>query len=228
MIIRERPLSPVERMCATPAPTQQSETVATPATGLTFDERTHTYRWDGEWMFSVSKVLRDSGLAPDFAGIDPVVLEKARNRGIAVHALTEAIDGGEYPEIPTELAGYVEGYRLFKRESGFELIAAELMVGHKKYGFAGRLDRLGWIGDQRTIADLKCVAMVAHQSTSLQLGAYAGGYEYLHPTQSVQQLMAVQLRPNGTYTIHLYSPSECWRVFLAALEVAKWRRAHNK
>ena len=82
--------SKVERMCAAPVATQQPS-------GLTFDEARHVSHWDGQWVFSVSKVLRDSGLAPDFAGIDPAVLEKARNRGIAVHELTDAVERGEHP-----------------------------------------------------------------------------------------------------------------------------------
>ena len=225
MIVSDkRSPSPVEQMVlagstAPPGTPTQS--------GLTFDEQRHIYRIDGEWVPSVSKVLRDSGIAPDFAGIDPAVLEKARNRGVAVHALTEAIDAGEHPAIPDELAGYIKSYRAFCRESHFDLVTAELMVGHKELGFAGRMDRLGWMGSDRTILDIKCVATVAHQSTAVQLGAYAGAYEYTYPTQPVQNIMAVQLRPDGTYRIYPYSLAEGWRVFQAALIVAQWRRAHK-
>lgn len=213
--------SQIERQCAPRAP-------VVPQSGLTFDEVRHIYRWDGHWVFSVSKVLRDSGLAPDFAGIDPAVLEKARNRGVAVHGAIDAITRGESPTIPAELTGYVAAYRAFRSESRFELVASELMVGHKEHGFAGRLDQLGWIGDQRTIADIKCVATIAHQSTAVQLGGYVGGYEYLHPTQPVHQILAVQLRPDGAYRIYPYPPAECWRIFLAALAVAQWKRTHER
>lgn len=169
----------------------------------------------------VTHILREMGLSPSFAGIDPAILEHARQRGEAVHKACEVIDRGE-PERPwlkhEEAAPYVIAYRHFRAESGYQVEATEEQVEHVALGYRGRLDMRGQLHGVRTVIDRKATAQVP-ASTAIQCAAYA-----LALPVPCTAIAALHLRRDGTYRLIQYDFDESRRVWLAALEVFRWQQ----
>ena len=138
-----------------------------------FDETTHTYTLDGKELPSVTHIIRY--LAVDKANnADPNMALIARERGSAVHEATVMYDySGEIPDdFPAEYAPYLEAYVQFVRDykPGWELI--EHQMGNATLGFAGTLDRFGFIDGKLCILDIKTRYKVDIPSLSAQLTAY--------------------------------------------------------
>ena len=138
-----------------------------------FDEITHTYTLDGKELPSVTHIIRY--LAVDKANnADPNMALMARERGSAVHEATVMYDySGEIPDdFPAEYAPYLEAYVQFARDYKpcWELI--EHQMGNVTLGFAGTLDRFGFIDGKWCILDIKTSYKVDIPSLSAQLTAY--------------------------------------------------------
>ena len=138
-----------------------------------FDESTHTYTLDGKELPSVTHIIRY--LAVDKANnADQNMAMIARERGSAVHEATVMYDySGDIPDdFPAEYAPYLEAYVQFVRDykPGWELI--EHQMGNATLGFAGTLDRFGFIDGKLCILDIKTRYKVDIPSLSAQLTAY--------------------------------------------------------
>lgn len=168
----------------------------------------------------VTHILRMTGLSPSFAGIDPAILEHARQRGEAVHKVCEAIDRGEIePWLEHDEAGpYVLAYRRFLAESGYQVEATEEQVEHVVLGYRGRLDMRGQLHGVRTVIDRKATAQVP-ASTAIQCAAYA-----LALPVPCTAIAALHLRRDGTYQLIQYNFEQSRRVWLAALEIFRWQQ----
>jgi hypothetical protein len=197
---------------------------------LTFDEIRHTYQLEPSGMIlpSVSKILRESGLAPDLSQIPPAILETARRRGIAVHAIAEVIDGGGDPDIEPGLEPYADAYRLFLRESGYRPEKTEHMVYHPELLYAGRLDSGGWMNQQRFIIDRKATADMDRVATPVQLAAYTGAYLAMTPGEHVEMMAGLHLRRDGTYRLHVWDFESYWETWQAPVKIYRHKRQHRK
>lgn len=68
-----------------------------------FNKDTHEYKVNGAKATSVTTLLRESGLAPNFDFVDPLVLERARLRGDAIHfQIEDALKNEDYYEMQRE------------------------------------------------------------------------------------------------------------------------------
>ncbi len=155
---------------------------------LEFEEETHTYRLDGKIIPSVTEILTDVGLYPDFSMTDPWYAE----RGSLVHLATHYYDNGtlDPDSIDDEIHGYLKSYLEFKNVYLFDVKESEMRVHDPIYWYAGTADKLGdidWDGQRReALPDLKCgppeygyqfqiagysMARGLHHST-LRLGVY--------------------------------------------------------
>ena len=138
-----------------------------------FDEATHTYTLDGKELPSVTHIIRY--LAVDKANnADPNMALMARERGSAVHEATVMYDySGEIPDdFPAEYAPYLEAYVQFCRDYQIKWELIEHQMGNATLGFAGTLDRFGFIDYKLCILDIKTSYKVDIPSLSAQLTAY--------------------------------------------------------
>lgn len=100
----------------------------------------------GRWRESLIREGRD----PD------AEVRDAANRGTAIHALTEAIDLGARAECPPDLLPFIAAYRDWKAEHVRTVEATERLVVHRRFMYAGTLDKLVVLTDgRRVILDLK-------------------------------------------------------------------------
>jgi hypothetical protein len=176
----------------------------------------------------VTDILADVGLGPDLSRVPAGVLEAARGRGTAVHALIEAHHYGylEDAAITPEAAPYFSGYLKFLAESGHEPLRSEFEVVHPAWAYRGHPDRVGWLNGRRIIPDWKCTDSVDLPPARLQLTGYRLAWNAMHPTEPVDLLAVVQLRPDGTYAFHDLAPQD--DLFLAAVLVYRARQERRR
>jgi post-segregation antitoxin (ccd killing protein) len=137
---------------------------------LTFDEGPHLYRWNGEPVPSVTQIIKPLS---SFDHVDPDVLERARQEGVAVHKMVELAcrDELDEPGLPEWLRPYLAAWRAFVAETGFVLDASEERVYHLDYRYAGTLDLRGRTRvHPRGLFDLKR-SFAAGRAIGVQLAA---------------------------------------------------------
>lgn len=173
--------------------------------------------------------MRAAGLAPEYADIPPAVLERARNRGIAVHAACEAMDKDEpLPPLTDEVKPYVNAYTQFRYDTGLAVIATEEPLHHPHLLYGGIPDLIGTLNKSNAVLDRKSTVDVNHTAVSVQTAAYRGAWNALHPTQPAQDTYALHLRRDGTYRLHRYDADEAWSIFMAALSIWRFKRRQRK
>ena len=130
----------------------------------------HKYWFGDRELTSVSKVIR-TVYPTDYSAVDPVVLETARVRGVAVDEYFSAyLTTGEVTVMPGEREDVLDRLdRLIDwwEKSGMVAREVQATVFHEGDGVAGTFD----IGTEELIVDLKNVSAL-NQSYILQLGAY--------------------------------------------------------
>lgn len=194
---------------------------------ITFEASGHIYRVNGIAVRSVTKILADAGIS-DFSGVRPEVLRYAQERGTKVHRAAEFSDQNDLDEstLDPKIGGYVEGWRKFRRDSGFVPRLIESIVYCPKFVYIGCLDREGLMPKfGPTVLDLKTGEEC--ESWPIQIAAYvraAVGERYCMGHRRA----AVQLRKNGTYNLLMYPQRDFardWDRFRRALQETRQQAA---
>ncbi len=191
-----------------------------------FDKADHSY-WLGKTrLIGVSDAIQAAGLK-DFSRIAPDVLEHARQRGTAVHSACHYLDEGDldWATVSPEIEPYVRAWERFKKETGVELLGIEKPLFHATLGYAGTPDRVVNLYPHKGIIDLKTYAPDA--VTGIQLA----GYSYLEfgpqPTLDAPKRWGLWLKDDGKYSLKTYEDRGDERIFLACLDLCKWKRSQK-
>lgn len=157
-------------------------------------------------MPSVTQIV-DVITASERSAINPAVLAQAARRGTLVHEYTESIDYGiplEEIEIEPELAGYVQAWLRFKRDWLFTPLHIEKPLYDAEAGYAGRIDRIGTVNGNLGIVDVKTTTSF-DRLAKIALACQLYGYGCLcigNLMPHIDFLYGVQLKKDGTYTVH--------------------------
>lgn len=189
-------------------------------TGLTFDEASHTYRFNGNVVPGVTSVLSP---LTDFSRVPPHVLEAASNFGKAVHRACELDDLGELDEaaLDAALVPYLQAWRKFSAEHAVEWDQIEQPIYHPTLRYAGTPDRFGKVRGQIAVVDIKSTAAL-YPAVGPQLSAYA--HALVHP---YADRIAVQLKADGTYVAKPYTDPADFPVFASLLTLRNWCARHS-
>lgn len=184
---------------------------------LSFDPEMHRFQLDGRPVPSVTQVLKGAGLIDDrwFS-------EYTANRGQQVHLACQLYDENDLDEetLDPVLAGYLEGWKRFRAETGVEITLIERHVYSVCLQYAGILDRCGFINEESTIIDIKSGAV------PWWVGAQMSAYQNtLDPPP--KNRLAVQLTPEGKYNLHWFKDRHDWHIFKCCLEIEHLKRRHN-
>lgn len=141
---------------------------------LMFDQASHTYFLDGPQVPSTTGVLRDSGLI-NLDRIPPFILERARKRGSAVHALVHFLneDDLDWSSVDEAYLPYLNAWMAYRLERKLRVLLCEYRIASRRHRVAGTLDLLcdiagdGWLIDYKT-GDPEDVA------ADFQTGSYLG------------------------------------------------------
>lgn len=220
----------------------------------------HSYRLDGEKVPGVTTVLKSLASPALVAWAGNTVAEAAINewdrlaampparrlaelkgapnrhrnaaavRGTRIHALAEHLQAGTPVDVPDELLGPVEAVARCLDQWQIETVAAELVLAHTGYRYAGTSDLFGEspkLG--RFLLDWKTGKGV-YKEAALQLSAYRfadlatdGENDLFVP--EVDRVLVAHVLPD---TVELYpvdaGPST-WRAFLHILATHRWEAA---
>jgi hypothetical protein len=187
---------------------------------LTFDEATHTYRYDGHPIPSVTQILKPLA---DFSSVPKEILEAKRKLGQDVHLATELEDNGTLDEatVDAKVLPYLQAWRKFKEERGFLVLEAETKVCSVPHQFAGTLDRIGAMDQHDWLLDIK-TSYEIHPAVGPQTAAYkeARGLEHLRRA-------VVRLGPDGEYEFKELTSPRDWVAFQACKLIHRFKMEHK-
>jgi hypothetical protein len=180
---------------------------------LTFDVATHTYRYSGRVVPSVTQVLRP---IDNFDRVDPELLERARAFGSHVHAATDLFDREDLDEedLDANLLPYLSAYKLVLSETGFVVTHSEQRLYNARQRYAGTLDKRGTWKGTTWLLDLKSGAVP--RSVGLQTSAYQQACE-----EKPKKRLCLQLMRNRYRLIKCEEASD-WSFFVSFLNTYKF------
>lgn len=178
----------------------------------------HRYLVDGVERPGVTSILRANGLM-DVSHFT----ETAAARGTAVHLGCQLIDDGELDDvtIAPEIAPYLTAYRDFLAHMQPEWLYVEMLVADPVLGYAGTLDRAGFLRGEPVIADIKTGEVPPW--AGLQLAAY----RRCLPTPDRWRRYVLRLMGDGRWSWLPENDPHDERVFLSALVVQQWQATHG-
>lgn len=194
--------------------------------GLEFDESTHTYRFDGVAIPSVSKVMEPlSGVK--YAGINQKTMERAAAKGSSVHESIELFVAFGTKDVNPEHGGYFDAFMDWWNERKPSVVAAELRVYHSILQYGGTLDLLAYIDGKLTLVDYKTTSAVSDMTWGVQLEAYDRALAS-HGID-VDEKLILHLRKNGAYKEFPYKAKDTkrWRVFESLKRVYDYVKAYK-
>lgn len=166
---------------------------------LKFYDEGHIYELNGVVIPSVSELLRF--LSREVYGeIDKYVLDRAAERGTAVHAATQALDETGSVDVTDDIAGYVEAYAKFRREHAVEWEYIEKPIAEPEMLYAGTIDRAGLVDGKKAILDIKTNAAVKKMLVKAQLNGYAKLTATINFVP--EKLYCLQLTKEGKYRLY--------------------------
>lgn len=179
---------------------------------LTFESGTHTYRLNGIIIPSVTTVL---GPLNDlkYSGIGEKTLEKAADKGSAVHeAIENWIEFG-IEDIEPEHRGYFDAFLKWWKEYNPIPVATERKLYHRVMRYGGTIDFLAYIEDELTLIDFKTTYVMNDMTFGVQLEAYSQALKSFGI--QVQRKRILQLKKDGTFEYREYPAIDSirWRVF---------------
>lgn len=165
---------------------------------IIFREEDHKYFLNGEEIPSVSELTRF--LSREIYGeADPIALQRAAEKGTAVHDALQTLDEDGEVEVPDEYAGYVQAYMNFHHEHDVRWEMIEQIVHTDK--FAGRLDRYGYVDGKPCIVDFKTTSRITKAHEVLYSVAQTLYWMAIHEERLVDILYILQLKNDGTYKL---------------------------
>lgn len=167
--------------------------------GLTFQEKDHKYFLDGKEIPSVSELTRF--ISREIYGeADPIALQRAAEKGTAVHDALQQLDETGTVEVPEEYSGYIQAYMKFREEHNVEWEKVEWMLTDGV--FAGRIDRYGLVDGVPCILDFKTTARITKEHELLYSVALTLYFKLVRFNEKIaDKLYVLQLKQDGTYKL---------------------------
>lgn len=189
-----------------------------------FDEELHRYSLNGKVVqLSVTGVLGLTGFS-DLSKIPRQILENKRKIGKHVHKATELLEtvGLDWDSVRLDCLGYIAAYRKacadFKPKWHTIEKFGVMEVNGMQCGFMN--DRGGYIDGRPWIVELK-TSFAEEDWWKYQLAGYAIGAEEMPGQKEPYNIMAWQLKPDGTYRAYTYKDmAHNKAVFRSALHLA--------
>ena len=191
---------------------------------LTFESDSHTYRFAGEEIPSVTQLLK---CLRNFDWVTPEQLAAAGERGTDVDAACTLDDMNDLVEdsVSPQIMPFLEGWRKFKRDCKPEIVEIQLPLYHPVFRYAGTLDRVLILNGALTLLDIK--TGVQSKVTGLQLAGYKLAWDVMRPGTPIQRAVALHLTKRGDYKIVHYDDISCQRTFIALVTLHQWSKENS-
>lgn len=171
----------------------------------------------------VTEILGAVNLAPDLSDVPEDTLLLGRERGRIVHQAIEALTYGyfEPDSFPEEYLPYLDAYRTFLKDSGFEPKYSEIEIRSDRWRYRGHPDLIGFLGPQRVLIDAK--SGIAKR-VQYQLAGYRIAFNEERPREPISSALSLQLRRDRTYRVREHDMTEAEPVFQSAVIVYNAQR----
>lgn len=213
---------------------------------LRFYDEGHRYELDGIEIPSVSEISRFASREVYNNDISKYTLEKACERGTAIHKATEQIDLESKCDISSQYAEYINAYIKFRKDFKIkEYLFVEKSFASEHFSYAGTLDRVYVIDENfisavkkhckvdisnckgmLAIIDLKSSSAVQKVLAQIQLPAYARLLEENVVENKVGFLAILHLKKDGKYKLTQYVNNP--ELFMACLSLNNAFKKKNK
>ncbi len=187
-----------------------------------FDAARHVYTWQGQRRVSVTQVLDATGHKCKFYKEGHY-----KDRGTAVHFVTELHDQGELDEPlfrqndlllppPLRICGFYDGWCEFLADTRPEIIYLEKRVFSPALNVAGTIDRVIKLAGQYGVLDLKTGTLP--ESAAVQTAGYSLILFDGQIPPSGWMRWALQLKANGKYKLKPYTSGRDYLQFIKAVK----------
>ncbi len=197
-------------------------------TPLTFEPEAHVYRWRGAVVPSVTQILKDLGLSPNYPE-DRGWLQFGRD----IHRCCDLVLRDRLESCGAVYAPYVEAFRDVVKTYQIEPINTEMQVYHDSLGFAGTLDLHCRIFGTPAIVDYK--TGVPPECVGLQTSGYDLALSRMlqvPPTlkrrRFALRLLTDETKTTGKAKLVEYTDPFDYEAFAGAVAVWKWRFGRNR
>jgi len=206
-----------------------------------FDKENHTYRVEGQYVWSTSDVISMNGLS-NMGSVPQKTLEHASWRGEQLHRAVELFEMGslDFDSVPEEIMPYLQGYMKFREEYEFQAIPPyEKQIVYQHAGtenlIGATIDLRGGVKGVPCVVDIKsCFQYTGaakkqlHLRWRLQLQSYVEASEqdgdFLESVGGVLGKCIVHCHKDGTYDLYDFSLADdsylwdsCIRMAMAKL-----------
>lgn len=195
-----------------------------------FVEEPHEYFLGDRRLIGVSEAI-DAAVLKDFSRIDPAVLERAAQRGKAVHDACHFLDQNDlnWATVSPEIEPYVRAWERFKADTGVILNKIEHPRYHATLGFAGTPDRIVTFVGHNGFLDSKGTLDIKTYTPDMVTGVQLAAYSFLEfgPQRAYDtpKRWGIELKDDGKYGLHEYTDRGDEAVFMACLTIAKFKRS---
>lgn len=205
---------------------------------LTFDADKHEYRWKGEYVPNVTRII-----APliDLSMVPADVLEKARWEGVQVHHMANLyfegkldVDALHKDERQAWMVPHYNALVKFEADTGFECWHSERRLFHPGLRYAGTADNFGlltrladYLGP--AVLDIKR-SLYGGPATGLQLDAYRKAWNDTEGKGAkdlrirANARYTLQLKADGSYRLTRFDDPDDEVAFMACLQQHRWKQ----
>lgn len=185
---------------------------------LVFDEVPHIYLLDGIQIPSVSNVMEPLNRVK-YDGINEKTLERAAEKGTAVHNAIENYLKFGFIDIPPEHQPYMDAFLDWWKLMNPVVVGSEIRMYHRLMRYAGTCDLLCYIEDELNLIDYKTTYTVSEMTCGVQLEAYAQALAS-HGIK-VARKRILHLKRDGSHKFIEFPANDAvrWRVFGACKTV---------
>lgn len=160
---------------------------------IEFEPVNHQYTVNDKKVMSVTQLI-DGVLGKPYKNVDPVILQKAADKGTALHDMIERYERFGEKTSSTEFRGYLA----LKGQHQIEVLESEKVVVIEAYGVpiaAGRFDMVvkSPYMEGLGIADVKRTMNLNEERLKLQLNLYKRGYEQTYK-KKIKYLKCMHIR----------------------------------
>ena len=208
---------------------------------LEFESKTHTYKYDGVDIPSVSEILRFCHREV-YEEPDKFLMDKAADRGTRVHKADQELDETGQTEADSDIEQYVSAYVKFLNEHQVKWELIEQPVAFSRFigmtsdtdtpEYAGTIDRFGTVDGENVLLDIKTTSKITKKHKLMYAAQLAGYFmalvckfrdEALAEDREQEEFRCktaiLQLKSDGTYKL-MFVPAE-FGVFEACLNLHK-------
>jgi len=189
---------------------------------LQFNDENHEYSLDGLKLPSVTQIIKE--ILPTYTNVSMDILEYKADIGRKVHLATELYDMDELDmdNLDLYLQEYLDGWIKFKEDYQFVVKEIEVMLYHPIYLFTGRIDRIGTLGNDKVLLDIK--SGMQQKTDIIQTAGYQILYdEWKKPVEQIKKRMCIYLKGGG-YKVRMHTDKTDRNIFLSCLSVYNFKK----